>query len=233
MLDRMAKRNVHLYLFHQRLTHLEGEDGQLASAVMTNARVKVVFGGIEYDDAIVMVNAIYPGQLDLKEVKHIGTRTFFEPMVSSTTRHSVARHQSEDEGEPGSVTETDIEAVDVDHIEREEESGRTYFSEQEQVRRAADRLVNQPERHFMLRRPGNPTMQVVAPFVEPRYVDAAQIEAFKEELLAGFPTPAEVDAHLEQLHAKLREAAEAPPSPPIPRSGINRWSSKGKRKATP
>lgn len=47
MLDQSAKYGIHLMLFHQHLSQLREIDPRIYSSVMTNAKVKLVFGGFQ------------------------------------------------------------------------------------------------------------------------------------------------------------------------------------------
>src|SRR5437660_569229 len=58
-LDQLRKFGVHLVLAHQRLRQLEREDADVLSAVMTNAKVKIVFGGLERPEAERMARELF------------------------------------------------------------------------------------------------------------------------------------------------------------------------------
>ena len=63
MLDEGAKRGLHLMLFHQRLDQLRERDPEAYNAVTTNARIKLVFGGLNREDARTMAEQMFPGQI--------------------------------------------------------------------------------------------------------------------------------------------------------------------------
>ncbi len=63
MLDQAAKYGLHLLLFHQHLSQLKTIDLK-AYGAMSNARIKVVFGGLSREDARIMAEEMFPGQID-------------------------------------------------------------------------------------------------------------------------------------------------------------------------
>ncbi len=57
MLDQVRKGGLHLVLSHQHLDQL-GDDDALQSSIATNARIKAVFGGLDYASATVIAQEI-------------------------------------------------------------------------------------------------------------------------------------------------------------------------------
>jgi hypothetical protein len=90
MLDQAAKYGIHLFLFHQHLAQLQKLDEQAYGAVMTNARIKIVFGGLSREDALTFAREIFPGQIDLKRVKFLIEQTKFWPVYARDTVFSYA-----------------------------------------------------------------------------------------------------------------------------------------------
>ncbi|HVZ23398.1 MAG TPA: type IV secretion system DNA-binding domain-containing protein [Vicinamibacterales bacterium] len=82
-LDELRKFGVHFVLAHQRLRQLEREDGDVLSSVMTNAKIKIVFGGLERPEAERMARDLFTGAVDGDEVKHIAMQTKFRPIDST------------------------------------------------------------------------------------------------------------------------------------------------------
>ena len=72
ILDQCRQKGLHLVLAHQRLQQLKNEDVDLYSAVMDNARTKVIFA-IPLADAEILAPEI--SKLDLEKVKHELYRT--------------------------------------------------------------------------------------------------------------------------------------------------------------
>lgn len=69
ILDEGRKYGIHLILAHQRLGQLQAAGDHIFSAVMTNARTKIVFGGLTPDDAALMEAFLYMGTYDLEKLK--------------------------------------------------------------------------------------------------------------------------------------------------------------------
>ncbi len=99
ILDEGRKYGIHLILAHQRLGQLEAAGEHIYSAVMTNARTKLVFGGLTPDDAAILESFLYMGTYDLQRVKARITT----PM---TVRHDVVwlDNQSASRGRSESIT---------------------------------------------------------------------------------------------------------------------------------
>jgi hypothetical protein len=69
ILDEGRKYGIHLILAHQRLGQLEAAGENIYSAVMTNARTKLVFGGLTPEDAAVLECYLFMGTYDLEKTK--------------------------------------------------------------------------------------------------------------------------------------------------------------------
>ena len=98
-LDQLRKFGVHMVLAHQRLRQLEREDPDVASAVMTNAKIKVVFGGLERSEAERMARELFTGQVRGDRVKHITTQTKFRPIEDTFEVKTDSYSESESESE--------------------------------------------------------------------------------------------------------------------------------------
>lgn len=90
ILDQARKFGLHLILAHQRLGHLEREK-DVIDAVLTNAKIKAVFGGLRRSDAKLMVEEMFVNQLDLKEIKKAIYQTKFWPLYSRDKVYTTAR----------------------------------------------------------------------------------------------------------------------------------------------
>lgn len=70
ILDQMRQFGLHLILAHQHLGQLDEAGSAIKGAIMTDARTKVVFGGLSMDSATLMADDLFAGELDLEEPKH-------------------------------------------------------------------------------------------------------------------------------------------------------------------
>ena len=70
ILNEGRKFGLHLILAHQQLKQLKKQAGEgVYDAVMGSAKTKVIFGGLSYEDAEVMANQVFLGEIDLEEGK--------------------------------------------------------------------------------------------------------------------------------------------------------------------
>jgi hypothetical protein len=79
------------------------------------------------------------------------------------------------------------------------------YSLEECLWQLSDRLMEQYQRHFMIRRPGEKTIAALTPLVKDWYVSPERVAAYVEERLQGFLTALEVDRELEAARVKLEE----------------------------
>jgi hypothetical protein len=222
LLDRAAKRGIHCFLFHQRLGHLKQDpsDANIADAVMTNAQVKLIFGGLRHEDAETMANEIF--DFDLNETKYLIEHTTAWPLaedveVTTTTRggtRSSSTSSAEDDPEDRRTTEGQTESFGETtssqqwtRYEERKQFTPVKYTLEEQRYRAATVLKRQYRRHFFLKRPSTSAIGLEAPFVETFQVEPEFIAAYTDRLLAPFLPPAEVDRLYEAERAKLLEAA--------------------------
>lgn len=80
MLDEVRKCGVHLILAHQRFGQIERASEDLLDAVLTNAKIRAVFGGSRRETAKLLVEEMFVNQLDLKEIKKAIWTTKFWPV---------------------------------------------------------------------------------------------------------------------------------------------------------
>ncbi|MDO8575983.1 MAG: type IV secretion system DNA-binding domain-containing protein [bacterium] len=71
MLDQTRKFGLHLVLAHQRLGQLRDRSEAIYNGVMGGGQTKIVFGGLEDDDAEVMARQIMRDSFNLERPKHV------------------------------------------------------------------------------------------------------------------------------------------------------------------
>ena len=98
-LDQLRKFGVHLVLAHQRLQQLEREDADVLSAVMTNAKIKVVFGGLERPEAERMARELFTGDVRGDRIKYATYQTKFRPVLDTFEVESQSWSESDSESE--------------------------------------------------------------------------------------------------------------------------------------
>jgi len=79
MLDQVRKYKLFTVLAHQRFGQLEQN---LADAVLTNCRIKAVFGGLPFESARMMAQELFIRELDAKKIKVAIYQTKFWPKYS-------------------------------------------------------------------------------------------------------------------------------------------------------
>ena len=94
ILDRGAGKGLHLGVFHQHLTQLQAKDRWTYDSVMGNAKIKVVFGGLTKENALIMVDELFPGQLQYDEVKFYLKQTKFWPKYRRDKIYSRSRSRA-------------------------------------------------------------------------------------------------------------------------------------------
>jgi Helicase HerA, central domain len=98
MLDQVRKFGLFTILAHQRFGHL---DENITDAVLTNCRIKAVFGGLPFESAQLMARELFIGKLDPMKIKASIYQTKFWPKYSrdkvythGTSRGSSSGHSS-------------------------------------------------------------------------------------------------------------------------------------------
>lgn len=86
ILDQSRKYGIRLVLSHQHMGHLREVGEAIMRSVLTNCRVRAVFGGLDADDARFMARNVFRGQWDYEKPK----MGFRQPMVTGVRRTTIA-----------------------------------------------------------------------------------------------------------------------------------------------
>ena len=78
-LDELRKFGIRLILAHQRFAQLSDD---LRSAVLTNAKIRAVFGGLTREDAEILARELFTGEVRGDRVKHVAYQTKFRPILT-------------------------------------------------------------------------------------------------------------------------------------------------------
>ena len=97
ILDGGRKFGLHLILAHQHLNQLKEKDAEVYYSTLTNARTKIVFGGLNDEDAELISKELFTGEFNPDEVKDEIWHRGFEPVESTRTVH--ANSSSDSSGE--------------------------------------------------------------------------------------------------------------------------------------
>jgi len=92
MLDQVRKGGLNLVLSHQHLAQL-GDDESLQSSIATNARIKAVFGGLDYETAAMVANEIRLKSINRRQVErqiygHTVLGHYVEKFINKGTSHA-------------------------------------------------------------------------------------------------------------------------------------------------
>lgn len=97
ILDGGRKFGLHLILSHQLLHQLLARDPEVYYSTLTNARTKVVFGGMNDEDLDILAKELFTGEFNPDEIKDEIWQTKFRPVETTrtVTSHSTGESNSE------------------------------------------------------------------------------------------------------------------------------------------
>ena len=95
-LDELRKFGIRLILAHQHLAQLPDE---LRASLMTNAKIKVVFGGLSRLDAEALAHELFTGEVRGDRVKHITYARRFRPILTQREVETFSETTSEGKSE--------------------------------------------------------------------------------------------------------------------------------------
>jgi hypothetical protein len=87
ILDGGRKFGLHLTLAHQHLNQTKIKDPEVYYSALTNARTKVVFGGMIDEDLDIIAKELYTGELNPDEIKHELWHKVYRPVETTRTIH--------------------------------------------------------------------------------------------------------------------------------------------------
>src|SRR6266852_3172609 len=97
ILDGGRKFGLHFTLAHQHLAQLKEKDPEVYYSTLTNARTKVVFGGLNDEDVELISKELYTGEFDPEQVKDEIWHRGFEPVETTRTVRGYSSSQSSGE----------------------------------------------------------------------------------------------------------------------------------------
>lgn len=204
----LRKFGVWLTLAHHHLSQLEKAGRSVYKAVMLLGN-RVVFGGLETEDAEILANKIFLGELDLEDPKpkshrpvvvgHIRTwlRNWSTSQASSTTTGD-SGGRSVTTAPDDELSETETEGWSTSTTVSESWSEGTsetlqpvlrwlptqWYSMPEQIYRAMDRLVNNPVQHAVVKLHGQHSERVKTPTVKRVPITSRFVEKARERAVA-------------------------------------------------
>ncbi len=97
ILDGGRKFGLHFTLAHQHLGQLREKDAEVYYSTLTNARTKIVFGGLNDEDVDLVSKELYTGEFDPDQVKDEIWHRGFEPVESTRTVRAYSSSESSGE----------------------------------------------------------------------------------------------------------------------------------------
>lgn len=88
MLDQVRKGGLHMILAHQHLGHLI-DNQRLLKSILTNARMRAVFGGLDFEDASQLANEMFLPDLNTRQIKkaYYHTTHLYEEQTRTIRSH--------------------------------------------------------------------------------------------------------------------------------------------------
>lgn len=211
MLDQVRKGGLNLILSHQRLGQLM-RDEELDDAVATEAQLKVVFGGLDFDTASDMAKNVALGKITQRQIKetyfhtltkhqldYALTETYSESKSkgrgsSSSSSHfewndgeSVGRRSNVLSGSSSNESETvgsseTISPMLMPYYEKEKTHD-AEWSHEEKIAREALRIMDQPQRNCLVKMPqSSSAYPYVVPFIDSYVSNPEKIRSYERSL---------------------------------------------------
>src|SRR6266852_3563198 len=112
ILDGGRKFGLHFTLAHQHLGQLKEKDAEVYYSTLTNARTKIVFGGLNDEDVDLVARELFTGELDPDQVKDEIWHRGFEPVESTRTVRAYSSSESDGESS-GQVSHSSLASGQV------------------------------------------------------------------------------------------------------------------------
>ena len=109
ILDGGRKYKLHLILAHQHLGQLREKDPEVYYSTLTNARTKIVFGGLNDEDVELISKELFTGEFDPNEVKDEIWHRGFEPVETTRTVRSFSSSESTGESS-GDISHSSLDS---------------------------------------------------------------------------------------------------------------------------
>lgn len=96
MLDQVRKGGLHMVLAHQHLGHL-ADNPKLLDSILTNARIRAVFGGLPFKHAVELANEMFLPDLNTRQIKkaYYHTTHLYREETRTVRSHGSSRSTTE------------------------------------------------------------------------------------------------------------------------------------------
>lgn len=99
VLDQGPKFGIHLILAHHSLEQLKEQNQKVYAAVMQNAKIKIIYGGLTYENSEILIKELFSyrgrGGLNPDQIKRIQKSPYLEPTESTRIVSSDGYGESE------------------------------------------------------------------------------------------------------------------------------------------
>jgi len=182
ILDQGPKFQLHLLLAHHSLAQVEEENKKVRAAVMQHAKIKIIYGGLLYEDAEIMAREMFTyhskGGLDPMKKKRVQKSPYID--IHETTRAIRSETYSDSEqsatsSQSGHVIQSGQTTIPVDSMFMSEEIRSFMSSHSEQTSKSDQRG----------RSSGYAYTETVVPFIEQQlkwYVSNIQYMPLDEQI---------------------------------------------------
>ncbi|MEA2029985.1 MAG: type IV secretory system conjugative DNA transfer family protein [candidate division Zixibacteria bacterium] len=123
VLDQGPKFGIHLILAHHSLEQLKEQNQKVYAAVMQNAKIKIIYGGLTYENSEILIKELFSyrgrGGLNPDQIKRIQKSPYIEPTESTRTVSSDSYGESESSAHgshSGHVMQTGDTTIPVDDL---------------------------------------------------------------------------------------------------------------------
>jgi len=128
VLDQGPKFGIHLILAHHSLEQLKEQNKKVYAAVMQNAKIKIIYGGLTYENSEILIKELFSyygkGGLNPGQIKRIQESPYIEPTETTrkVTSNSFGESESSSYGEhAGNAIQAGETSIPVDNIFMSEE----------------------------------------------------------------------------------------------------------------
>lgn len=123
VLDQGPKFGIHLILAHHSLEQLKEQNQKVYAAVMQNAKIKIIYGGLTYENSEILIKELFSyrgrGGLNPDQVKRIQKSPYIEPTESTRTVSSDTYGETESSSsgtQSGNVMQSGETTIPIDDL---------------------------------------------------------------------------------------------------------------------
>jgi hypothetical protein len=224
MLDQVRKGGLHLLLAHHRLAQL-ARDEELNDAIATQARLKIVFGGLRYEAASDIALEISLSDINKRKIKDVFEHQVTQHeliSIASETRTQSETFSAEDDELRMTTGRSDLSSWMLLPIYGREVSSITDYTLDERTNFATEQLMNLKQRQCFLKFPSeSAALRWTVPSVREYRVYDSKLRDYEVAIYEkqGARSSEDVDRMMEEdaqrfLNATIPARKKKPSTPP-------------------